>query len=123
MLVEPSFLSRACRELAREGAAEALSALARQEPVLDTLLAARLGAIPGKLPLSGAPARVVQGSHEEMLALTLTCLQALRRGHFQLWKDTMSDTRLAQLDPSLQTRPRRRRNRKPDAGPDRHEPN
>ena len=52
-----------------------------------------------------------------MLALVLTCVQALRRGHFELWKDTMTGTRLAQLDPAVQAKPRRRR-KKPDAGAD-----
>jgi hypothetical protein len=112
------FLLKARREIARRGTDRALTALGRLEPVLAAFLAEGLAAIAGKFALWGAPLSAVRGSHEEMLALALTCLQALRRGHFELWRDTMSDTRLAQLDPSLRARPRRRRRKRPDAGPD-----
>lgn len=46
-----------------------------------------------------------------MLALVLTCVQALRRGHYELWKDSMVGTRLAQLDETFQAPPKRRRKR------------
>jgi hypothetical protein len=111
MLVETSFLIRAGRELARGSAAEGLFALAGREPVLAAFLAEGLAAIAGRLALSGAPPEVVQGSHEEMLALALTCVQALRRGHYELWKDTMTGTRLAHLDPAFRLKPRRRKQR------------
>jgi hypothetical protein len=115
MLVESSFLIRAGRELARGSTAEGLAALARREPALAAFLAEGLAAIAGRLALSGAPPEVVQGSHEEMLALALTCVQALRRGHFELWKNTMTGTRLAQLDPTFRPKPRRRK-RRPEEG-------
>jgi hypothetical protein len=53
-----------------------------------------------------------------MLAVILTCLQALRRGHYELWKDTVVGSRLAQLDASLQASPRRRRRKYGGAQPE-----
>ncbi len=114
MLVQSSFLIRAGRELARANPAEGLAALARREPVLAVFLAERLATIAGRLALSGAPPEVVQSSHEEMLTLALTCIQALRRGHFELWKDTMTGTRLAQLDPEFKPKSRRGKQRPED---------
>ena len=70
---------------------------------------AGLVSVAGRLSLSGAPTEVVQGSHEDVLEVVLTCIQAMRRGHYALWKDTVTGTRLAQLDPSLQPKPRRRK--------------
>jgi hypothetical protein len=121
MLVESSSLFKAGRELARQGTADGLSGLAGREPVLAAFLSERLAAIAGKLALSGAPSEVVQGSYEETLGLVLTCVQALRHGHYELWIDTMTGTRLAQLDPSLQPKPRRRRKKDQTNGTDQEE--
>ena len=45
--------------------------------------------------------------------MVLTCLGAVRRGHYELWKDCMKGTRLGQLDPSFKAKPRRKK--RPDA--------
>jgi hypothetical protein len=67
---------------------------------------------------AGAGATFIQGSHEDCLTVVLTCVQAIRRGHYALWKDAVVGTRLAQLDPSLETKPKRRRNKgQPDCAP------
>jgi hypothetical protein len=52
----------------------------------------------------------------ETLTLVLTCVQALRRGHYELWKDSMTGIRLDQLDPALRPRPRRRRKKSEEGG-------
>jgi hypothetical protein len=56
----------------------------------------------------------VAGTHGEALFLVLGCLEALRRGCYELWKDTALGPRLAQLAPEPSRR--RGKRRKPDSG-------
>jgi hypothetical protein len=109
MLVEPEHIVSARQDVAVKGSGESLSEFARSEPALASFICEGLASVAGRLSLSGAPTEVVQGSHEDVLAVVLTCVQAMRRGHYALWQDTVTGTRLAQLDPSLQPKPRRRR--------------
>jgi hypothetical protein len=122
MLVEPVYLIQARQGVAQDGLEQALAAVAETEPVLASFIHENLAAVAGKLALTGAPTSVVQGSHEDVLAVVLTCIRALRRAHYELWKDSMTGTRLAQLYPDLQPKPRRRRKKsaegsaEPEAG-------
>src|SRR6516165_1304259 len=109
MLVEPEHIVSARKDVADQGSGQALNKFAETEPVLASFIYEGLASVAGKLSLSGAPTELVQGSHEDVLAVILTCVQAMRRGHYALWKDTVTGTRLAQLDPSFQPKPRRRR--------------
>ena len=111
MLVEPEHIVSARREVASIGSGPSLNQFAHQEPALASFLSENLASFAGRLSLSGAPTELVQGSHEEVLTLVLTCVQSMRRGHYALWKDTMSGSRLAQLEPSLEFKPRPRRKR------------
>jgi hypothetical protein len=122
MLVEPKFIARACRDVARRGGAEVLDEFGGQEPALAAYLRESLAAAAGKLALAGAPTPVVQGVHEEVLTVALTCVQALRQGHYALWKDTLTGTPLARLAEDFEAprkgRRRPRRHQGPDAGPE-----
>jgi hypothetical protein len=109
MLVQPAHIISARQDVVAKGSSPALSEFAETEPALASFIYEGLTSVAGRLALSGAPAELVQGSHEDILAVVLTCVQALRRGHYALWQDTVTGTRLAQLDPSLQLKPRRRR--------------
>jgi hypothetical protein len=122
MLVEPRFIVVARQDVAAKGSGQALTEYGQTEPALASFIHESLAAVAGKLSLSGAPTELVQGTHEEILAVVLTALQALRRSHYELWKDTVTGTRLAQLDPSLQAKPRRRRKKEPGFGPDQDAP-
>lgn len=113
MLVEPDHVSTARQEVASAGVIESLRMVGEAEPALALFIQESLATAAGKLALSGAPTEVVHGSHEESLAIILTCIQAMRRGHFDLWKDSLTGTRLAQFDPQLAAKPNRRRTRKP----------
>ncbi len=115
MLVEPDHVTAAFEDVARRGGEDALTALAETEPALAGFIAQHLAAMAGRLALSGAPTPVVSGVHGEALATVLTAVQALRRGHYHLWRDTMTGTRLAQLDEQFQPPKRRRRKKGPDA--------
>jgi hypothetical protein len=114
MLVEPHHIVTARQDVAAKGSGQTLNEFAQTEPALASFIYEGLAVVAGKLSLSGAPTELVQGSHEDVLAVVLTCVQAMRRGHYALWKDTVTGTRLAQLDPSLQPKPQRRR-KKPEA--------
>jgi hypothetical protein len=109
MLVEAEHIASARENVAAKGAGESLDEFAKTEPALASFICERLIFVAGKLSLSGAPPELVQGSHEDVLAVVLTCVQAMRRGHYALWKDTVTGSRLAELDPSFQPRARRRR--------------
>jgi hypothetical protein len=115
MLVEPKHIVDARQDVAAKGNAQVLQEFAQSEPALASFIFEGLTVVAGKLALSGAPTELVQGSHEDVLAMVLTCVQALRRGHYELWKDTVTGTRLAQLDPALSAKPRRRK-KKPEQG-------
>jgi hypothetical protein len=109
MLVEPEFINEAFQVVVDQGPEAALDQLESQEPALASLLRDRLATLTGKVTLSGAPREVAQGVHADALVLVLACLEALRRGHYALWKDTALSQRLTQLEP----KPRPRRRRKP----------
>jgi hypothetical protein len=102
MLVECEHIDDVQKEIADSGCGEACNKLAEVEPILAAFIFSNLTAIAGKMALSGVPTQVIQGANEDTLALILTCLQALRRGHFELWKDTMAGT---QPEPPVQECP------------------
>jgi hypothetical protein len=95
MLVEPEYIGEALQAVAGQGPAAALGHLHAEEPALASFLEEKLAALAGRLTLSGAPRKVVHGVHGEILFLVLSSLQALRRGHYELWKDTTLGDRLA----------------------------
>ena len=112
MLVEPEHIVSARQDVATKGSHQALNEFAQTEPAMASFIYEALAVVAGKLSLSGAPTELVQGSHEDMLAVILTCVQATRCGHYAFWKDSVTGTRLAQLDPSFQPKPRRRSRKK-----------
>lgn len=101
MLVEPEYLVKARQEVLNEGTGSVLTQISGQETILAAYIHESLASMAGKLAIAGAPTQVVQAVHEDALAVVLTSLQALRQGHFELWKDTLSGSRLEQLDPSF----------------------
>jgi hypothetical protein len=115
MIVDFDHIVSARKDVSAKGSAGALNEFAEAEPALGSFIYESLAAAAGKLALSGAPNEVVQGAHEEVLDVILTCVQALRRGHYELWKDTVIGTRLAQFDTTLRPAKKRRR-KKADAG-------
>jgi hypothetical protein len=117
MLVEPQHIVSARQDVAAKGSGQALNEFAPLEPALASFIYEGLAVIAGKLSLSGAPTELVQGSHEEMLGVVLTCVQAVRRGHYEFWKDSMVGTRLAQLDEAFRSPPKRRRRKDHGAEP------
>jgi hypothetical protein len=117
MLIEPEHIVAARQDVAVKGSGQALNEFAQTEPALASFIYEGLASVAGKLSLSGAPTELVQGSHEDVLAVVLTCVQAMRRGHYALWKDSMVGTRLAQLDETFQAPPKRRRKKGQGAEP------
>jgi hypothetical protein len=116
MLVEPRSIVAARQEVAEKGSGQALEEYGRTEPALAAFIHGSLAAVAGKLSLVGAPSELVRAAHEEVLSVVLTALQALRHGHYELWRDTATGTRLAQLDPALVPVHRRRRRKKGETG-------
>jgi hypothetical protein len=115
MIVEPEYLVQARQGVAQDGADQALATVSETEPAMASFIYESLAAVAGKLALTGAPTPIVQGVHEDVLAVVLTCIGAIRRGHYELWKDSLKGTRLEELAPEPQPKPRRKRKK---AGPD-----
>jgi hypothetical protein len=116
MLIDPDLIVQARQAVGTKGSAKALAEFSEAEPALAAYIHETLAATAGRLTLAGAPTPLVQAAHEEVLTLVLTCVESQRRGHYEYWKDSMTGTRLGQLDESL--RPRKRRKKKeppPDA--------
>jgi hypothetical protein len=109
MLVEPAYIQNAHHDVTSKGGADVFAEFSQAEPALACFIQESLAVIAGKLALAGAPTEVVQGQNADVLSLLLTCVEAQRRGHYELWKDTMTGTRLAQLDKTFKPRPARRR--------------
>lgn len=97
MLIEPQTIAGARTSVAEQGPQAALQALAKSEPALAMFVAESLATTAGRMALSGAPTGVVQGVHEDVLATVLTCVESIRRAHFELWKDTELGARLKAL--------------------------
>jgi hypothetical protein len=118
MLVEPDHIMSAVQQVGASGSDKFLAEIGQTEPALASFVGQNLLSIAGKLALAGAPTEVVQGVHEDALVLVLSCIQALRRGHYELWKDAMTGSRLAQLDEQFQApkKQRRKKNRSAEAG-------
>jgi hypothetical protein len=116
MLVEADHLVAANKEVGRQGQDRSLEDLARREPALATYLHEGLAALAGKMSLSGVPSPLVKGVHDEALHLALTCVEALRRGHYALWEGTVVGTRLEELQPPA--KPARRKRRRKDSNDD-----
>jgi hypothetical protein len=87
MIVEPEYIGEALKQTLELGPEKALEQLAEQEPILAALVQEKLAAVVGKLTLNGAPHPTVFGVYHDTLLLVLGSIQALRRGHYELWKD------------------------------------
>lgn len=116
MLVEPEHISSAGQQVVSQGTDKALGGLAETEPALAGYVRHSLAAIAGHLALSGAPTEVVQGLHEEVLTTILVSLAALRKGHFDLWKEGLEGTPLERLMKQAPKQPRPPRKKKGEAG-------
>jgi hypothetical protein len=112
MLVEPEHITSAGQQIMGDGAAKALDSLGEAEPALAAYIRESLAALAGRLALSGAPTELVQATHEEMLTTVLVSLTALRKGHFELWKDALEGTPLARLQEEPAPPPRTKRKKR-----------
>lgn len=72
--------------LRRSGAKKALEELEQVEPDLTNYLLESLSDLHRKLLDLGGPAKASQRMFLDVQHLTLVCITALRRGHFELWK-------------------------------------
>jgi hypothetical protein len=70
---------------------------AQSEPELADFVVSEAMRFCGVLAFNGAPQSVLRGAHEQIRRLTLTALMSMRRGNFELWRDTALGPRLAAL--------------------------
>jgi hypothetical protein len=103
MIVDPEHIVKALQKVAPHPQ-RSLARFQQQEPALAAFIGDQLSALAGRLALAGAPTDVVQTAHAEALRVVLGSVEALRRGHYDLWKDTTFGQRLR---PRKTPRPRR----------------
>lgn len=70
----------------RRGAKRTLEELEQVEPDLTNYLLESLSDVHRKLLALGGPAKASQRVFLEVQHLSLVCITALRRGHYELWK-------------------------------------
>ncbi len=87
MLVEPKHLADAMAGLLRLGLQKSFKQLHQEEPALAAFVGEKLAALVGKLALRGLSTKLVRQVHTESLLLILGSLDALQRGHRELWQD------------------------------------
>ena len=90
------------RAQVRKAFRETWKAFARSEPELADFIQHEILEICGKMALAGVGTAAVRGASADFNRLVLTAILAIRRGHYELWKDTVSGTRLADLWQSVQ---------------------
>ena len=116
MLIEPAHIVSAREDIGERGFSESLEELSQREPALAGYIEAGMASLAGRLALSGAPTPVVHGIYQEALGMVLSSLEAQRRGHYELWKDTIIGTRIEKLnlpaEPPAQKKTRYRRKKK-----------
>ena len=92
-------------EFQRRGSTDAMRTLEAVEPDLTEYFLEALTSIHQEiLALGGAPKKS-QRAYRSVQTLVLVSIAALRRGHYETWRQANSGTRLDQLDPSLAQSP------------------
>ena len=97
-VVSPVALQAAITELNREGAEKLLSNIQQAEPELGPFIHHMALQVAGKLALAGAPTDIVQGVHTDLLAACALIYLALRKGSYEIWRDTALGERLKELE-------------------------
>src|SRR5262245_8085267 len=111
MLIEPDHIISARQSIGETGTPTSMEHLGEREPARAASSQRSMACLAGKLARSGAPPPLVQGLYNEAMLLILSSLEAQRRGHYDLWKDTIVGTQLENLG-SVQKparKPRRKR--------------
>jgi hypothetical protein len=88
-------------EYERRGATHAMQTLEAVEPELTDHVLNQLTNIHQEILNLGGPPKKSQRAYRSVQALVLVALAALRRGHYETWRQANGETRLNQLDPSL----------------------
>jgi hypothetical protein len=87
-IVSGQALQEALDTLERKGIEATLGDLLQAEPVLGGYVTQNATLVAGKLALAGAPQSVSQGVHTDLLANCLLVYLAVRKGTFEIWKET-----------------------------------
>ncbi len=89
----------AVMELRRKGVTRVIEHLEQIEPDLTNYLLEDLTRIHQHLMALGASSRHTQRVYREVQSLALVSITALRKGHFELWRQDVGE-RIEQLDPT-----------------------
>lgn len=84
-LVNQHNVERAAKVVLELGA-ESFSRLSDKEPVLAEFINDSATQIAGKMTLAGCEDRVVRGVYSDTLTTMVIALEALRNGHYDLWR-------------------------------------
>jgi len=90
MMVEPKMIAQARQKVADAENEEMFAELKQREPVLGSWVEQELLSITGKMGLCGTPHNVLVGTYHDFASVLLTALEAVRCGHYALWKDSLT---------------------------------
>jgi ribosomal protein L7/L12 len=97
-VISPVALQAAITELNQQGAENLLGRIQQAEPEFGSFIHHMAVQVAGKLALSGAPAEVIQGVHNDLLGACALTYLAFRKGSYEIWQDTVLDQRLKDLE-------------------------
>lgn len=86
-------------EIRRVGRYRALEELEHFEPDLAAYLMESLGHINAKLLRLAGPVKPTHRLYARIEMLCLACITALRKGHYELWRQSQDGKHVEQLDP------------------------
>lgn len=75
----------------RDGWQSLFGIIEHQEPALAAYALAMADLVAEKLRNGGAPASVERCVHREMITAALVCIEAMRQGSRELWKDFLPE--------------------------------
>lgn len=94
MTIVPEMIVKAHVKIAKAESNEAFEELKQREPVLGSWIEQEMLSLAGKMGLSGTSHQVLVGSYNDFESILLTALEAVRSGHYALWRDSLSGTPL-----------------------------
>ena len=103
--VTAKIVVQALLEFERRGVTATLQNLEGVEPDLSEFVLERMTDIHHEILALGGPPKASRRAYRRVQTLVLVTIAALRRSHFELWRQDATGTRLDQIDPSLEPPP------------------
>jgi hypothetical protein len=102
MTISKSEIDAADHEVRRLGSRPAMVRLSQVEPILVDRINAGMDEVWEVLREKDLLGRVGENLYPTILGVVIVAVQATRYAQYRLWREEFADTRIGQIDPSLQ---------------------